>query len=78
MGGFEFRFNTARLEGEIEQNVKNLGAANVRAAVEATRCATHGELARVTRMRTVDGRVEFDVDGCCSDLVQRAQNAIGG
>ena len=77
MGGLEFRFSVAALEGEIEKDVMNLAASNVRAAVEATQCPTHGEHARVTRMRTVGKRVEFDVEGCCDDLVRQAGSAIG-
>lgn len=77
MGGLEFRFSAAVLDGEIEKSVMKLAAANVRAAVEATRCPTHGERARVTRMRTVGRSVEFDVEGCCDDLVRQAQSAIG-
>jgi hypothetical protein len=39
------------------------------------RCTEHGESAKVRRAKTHDG-VKLQVEGCCDDLVERAEKVL--
>lgn len=47
----------------------------VRAIVESTHCETHEQNARLTWTRVAEGRLEFQVAGCCDELRERARRA---
>jgi hypothetical protein len=72
------RVSEAQFGRGMEQKILGIAEDHVRAAVEGTRCTTHGRYARVVAMRKRSGKLEFDVEGCCDDLISRAQRATAG
>lgn len=48
--------------------------AEIKRAIESQRCAIHGEHATATLNRSA-GNISFDINGCCEELVERAQAA---
>jgi hypothetical protein len=46
----------------------------VQRAIEAQRCPLHGRGPSATMTRSGD-RISFEIEGCCDDLVERAQRA---
>lgn len=48
--------------------------AEVRRSIEAQRCAVHGGRPSATVTRRGD-QISFEIEGCCDDLVERAQRA---
>ena len=46
----------------------------VKRAIEAQRCPVHGRTASATVTRHGD-QISFSIDGCCDELVERAQRA---
>jgi hypothetical protein len=59
----------------MEEKVKGMASDQVRAAVERTRCAKHGRYARVVSSRKTAQGFQLDIQGCCDDLIERAQRA---
>ena len=54
---------------EVEDSVKK--------TVSQVHCRTHGQVARVTvRGRTLRN-MEFDISGCCDDLVNEVRQRLG-
>jgi hypothetical protein len=56
--------------------VRSAALEEVQKKVESDRCPQHGQHPKVTMERTADG-ASFDIEGCCDDLVERAQRAAG-
>jgi hypothetical protein len=74
---FEARRNLeAQLAGGIARNASALVEDHVRSTVEGTRCDEHGRNARLVAVRDAPGGIEFDVEGCCDELVARAKRAV--
>jgi hypothetical protein len=46
----------------------------VQRAIEAQRCPVHGGTATATMTRQGD-QISFSIEGCCDELVERAQRA---
>jgi hypothetical protein len=64
-----FRFDTKAVE-----------KAATDAAVEtakSVRCPKHGKTATVKNVRKTPQGFSFEVDGCCDEVVARAQKALG-
>jgi hypothetical protein len=56
---------------------RQLAEEAVTKAVAAVRCPTHGRNARVKTVKWSGDNLEAQVEGCCAELVARAQAAIG-
>ena len=78
--GLEYRVDGRRVSQDefftgMEQKVTGMASDQVRTAVERTRCAKHGRHARVVSSRKTARGFQFDIEGCCDDLIERAQRA---
>lgn len=63
-GGMEGELRKVALDGAIK-------------ACEGVRCSKHGQSASVSEVRQTPSGFEFRLSGCCDDLVERAQRALG-
>jgi hypothetical protein len=69
------RATGSRALKEATQKAVDGEVAKIERAVRAVRCTEHGESAKVRRAKTHDG-VKLQVEGCCDDLVERAEKVL--
>jgi hypothetical protein len=60
----------------LADDVRSAALEEVQKKLESVRCPEHGQRPTVTMERTADG-ASFNIEGCCEDLVERAQRAVG-
>ncbi len=60
-----------RFASEMEKAVYGQVRDNIRERLEGVRCPEHGERPTVIVMGSSLDNLEFDVDGCCEELVNR-------
>lgn len=83
--GFDIEYTDSRgrkhsdlagmLDAELERVVDDQ-LAEIKQVIERQRCEVHGEHATATLKRSAGG-ISFDINGCCEELVERAQAAAG-
>lgn len=78
--GLEYTLNGRRvtqrqfLDG-LEKQAVDQALDTVKKRIEATRCSKHGQRAHATLKSRRGDRFEFDITGCCDELVRSAQRA---
>jgi NAD-dependent SIR2 family protein deacetylase len=78
--GLEYTLNGRRvterqfLDG-LEKQAVDQALVAVKGRIESTRCSKHGQRARATLKSRRGDRFEFNISGCCDELVRAAQRA---
>ena len=70
------KVTAAQFHKHMRDSVIQAGAEAARKHIEQVRCPAHGQFAKARRKATVGDRIEFEVTGCCDQLVARAQEAL--
>jgi len=78
--GLEYTLNGRRVTEQqfldgLEKQAIDQALDTVKRRIESTRCSKHGQRARATLKSRRGARFEFDVSGCCDELVRSAQRA---
>ena len=66
-------FNTDDVLREISEDF----LAEARRKAAAIRCPTHGQAAEIRNVRQGRDGMDFEIHGCCDELRQCAERAIG-
>ena len=82
--GFEMEYkigNRKVSERQWEQHLfhdepRRLVREDMESKIKSVRCPTHGTTATVRTRETSSG-FEFDIEGCCDELVEAAQRKLG-
>jgi len=64
-----------RMVADAAQTAMDQEIAAVERRIRAVRCSVYGEQARVRRTAMHEG-FKLQVEGCCEDLVERAEKAL--
>jgi hypothetical protein len=71
--GRKHRDMAGMLNADFERVVDDQ-LAEIKRVIESQRCEIHGKNATATLNRSA-GNISFDINGCCEELVERAQAA---
>lgn len=82
MSGIKFMFNGRSVRPQdigkvLQESVRQSVRDDVAKRLRQVRCPVHGASPRVTSSPGSSGKLEWRIEGCCEDVVQRAKAVVG-
>ena len=62
----------------LADEAQKLAADELKTRISRLRCATHGKSPTLTVGRKVGSKIEMKVEACCDEMLERAQQLVGG